>query len=156
MSNITIKLLTPSDRSEWLRLWIGYQTFYKAAISDETTTLTWQRFHDPAVPMYALGAFALDAETGRDTLIGIAHYILHYSCWTQGMYCYLQDLFVDEAVRGHGAGRKLIEELYRTAPQHGADRVYWLTHESNTDAMHLYDKIAAKTGFLQYRKMPLA
>lgn len=31
-------------------------------------------------------------------------------------------------------------------------RVYWLTHESNTDAMHLYDSVAEKSGFIQYRK----
>lgn len=29
----------------------------------------------------------------------------------------------------------------------------WLTHESNTDAMHLYDKVADKSGFVQYRKL---
>ena len=36
-----------------------------------------------------------------------------------------------------------------------ASRVYWLTHESNAQAMLLYDKIADRTGFVQYRKMPL-
>ena len=28
-----------------------------------------------------------------------------------------------------------------------------MTHESNTDAMHLYDKVADKSGFMQYRKL---
>jgi GNAT superfamily N-acetyltransferase len=147
MSTLEIRPLATTDRDAWLPLWRGYQTFYKAALSEEVTTMTWQRFHDPAVPMYALGAFA----DGR--LIGIAHYILHHSCWATGYYCYLQDLFVHDAARGKGAGRALVEALYAMAPQHGADRVYWLTNESNTDAMKLYDKIAAKTGFLQYRKM---
>jgi hypothetical protein len=31
--------------------------------------------------------------------------------------------------------------------------VHWLTHETNTDAMHLYDKIADRSGFVQYRKL---
>ena len=31
--------------------------------------------------------------------------------------------------------------------------VWWLTHESNTQAMHLYDRIADKSGFIQYRKL---
>jgi ribosomal protein S18 acetylase RimI-like enzyme len=34
-----------------------------------------------------------------------------------------------------------------------ASRVWWLTHESNTQAMHLYDRIADKSGFIQYRKL---
>jgi hypothetical protein len=29
--------------------------------------------------------------------------------------------------------------------------VHWLTHESNTDAMLLYDRIATRSGFVQYR-----
>jgi hypothetical protein len=31
--------------------------------------------------------------------------------------------------------------------------VHWLTHESNTDAMQLYERIADSSGFLQYRKL---
>jgi hypothetical protein len=31
--------------------------------------------------------------------------------------------------------------------------VHWLTHESNTDAMKLYDRIADRSGFVQYRKV---
>jgi GNAT superfamily N-acetyltransferase len=151
---LNIRPLESKDRGAWLPLWQGYQAFYTATISDENTALTWQRFHDPAVPMFALGAFAKNAEDAKDeTLLGIAHYVLHYSCWTPSMYCYLQDLFVHERARGQGVGRQLIEALYGIAPQHGADRVYWLTHETNGNAMHLYDKIATKTGFLQYRKM---
>ena len=35
----------------------------------------------------------------------------------------------------------------------GASRVYWLTHETNTDARALYDKLAERSGFIQYRKL---
>jgi len=66
--------------------------------------------------------------------------------------CYLQDLFTAEAARGKGVGRKLIEAVYQRAKAAGASRVYWMTHESNAQAMILYDKVAVKSGFLQYRK----
>jgi hypothetical protein len=37
---------------------------------------------------------------------------------------------------------------------HGLARgFWWLTHESNTDAIHLYDKVADKSGCVQYRKL---
>jgi hypothetical protein len=30
--------------------------------------------------------------------------------------------------------------------------VHWLTHETNSTAMQLYDRIAQRSGFVQYRK----
>ncbi len=35
----------------------------------------------------------------------------------------------------------------------GASRVHWLTHETNTDARALYDKVSERSGFIQYRKV---
>jgi GNAT superfamily N-acetyltransferase len=69
-----------------------------------------------------------------------------------GHSCYLQDLFVEPAQRGHGLGRALIEHVYAQAKARGCARVHWLTHETNLDAMKLYDCIADKPGFVQYRK----
>jgi hypothetical protein len=43
--------------------------------------------------------------------------------------------------------------VYAKAEESGASRVWWLTHETNTDAMLLYGRIAEKSGFLQYRKL---
>ena len=68
-------------------------------------------------------------------------------------YCYLQDLFVACTKRGGGIGRKLIEAVYHKARSLGCSRVYWLTHETNRDAMLLYDRIADRSGFVQYRKI---
>ena len=64
------------ERAEWEPLWHAYQAFYKVVISDETTTVTWARLHDPAEPMGVLGAYV----GGR--LCGIVHYLFHRSCWT--------------------------------------------------------------------------
>lgn len=146
VTTLTIRPLEPSDREAWNPLWAGYQKFYKASIAPEVTELTWQRFHDPAVPVNALGA-VLD---GR--IVGIVHFLLHYSCWTAGPYCYLQDLFTAPGQRGAGIGRALIEAVCEAASRSGADRVYWLTHETNAEAMVLYNKVAERTGFIQYRK----
>jgi GNAT superfamily N-acetyltransferase len=62
-------------------------------------------------------------------------------------------LFVAPARRGGGIGRKLIETVYDKARGLGCSRVYWLTHETNADAMRLYDVIADRPGFVQYRKI---
>ena len=143
----SIRPLRPDERSAWEPLWQGYLTFYGASVPPEATAATWSRFHDPAEPMHVLGAFA-----GSD-LAGIVHYIFHRSTWTTGDYCYLQDLFTAEPARGKGVGRALIEAVYDRAREAGASRVYWLTHETNETARALYDKVADRSGFIQYRKM---
>jgi GNAT superfamily N-acetyltransferase len=135
------------ERAAWESLWKEYQTFYEVALSDEITTTTWSRLHDPAEPMFVLGAYL------GGKLVGIVHSLYHRSCWTIGNYCYLQDLFVAEEARGHGIGRALIEAVASEARAAGASRVYWLTQEGNTTARALYDRVAKRSGFIQYCKV---
>ena len=146
-STVVIRPLGTADRDAWYPLWRGYQAFYQADIAPEVSRVTWARLLDPAEPMG--GAAAID-EAGA--LIGIVHWIFHRSCWTVGDYCYLQDLFVVPGRRG-GVGRKLIEHVYRLARARGCSRVHWLTQESNTEAMKLYDRIGSRSGFAQYRQI---
>jgi GNAT superfamily N-acetyltransferase len=144
---VVIRPVGVDERAAWEPLWKGYQAFYEVALSDETTTVTWARLHDPAEPMYILGAYV----EGR--LAGIVHYLFHRSCWSIGNYCYLQDLFVAEEARKLGIGRALIAAVEREARAAGASRVYWLTQESNASARALYDQVADRSGFIQYRKI---
>ncbi|HLW22938.1 MAG TPA: GNAT family N-acetyltransferase [Steroidobacteraceae bacterium] len=143
---ISIRPLEQADHPEWLRLWRGYQEFYRVQIPDATSAVVFERLLDPEEPMN--GALAL--REGRQ--VGLVHHIRHRSCWTVEDYCYLQDLFVDREVRGAGIGRALIEHVYQVAAAQGCSRVYWHTHESNAEAMVLYNRIAERSGFIQYRK----
>ncbi len=144
---IQIRPFRSGDRESWEPLWQGYLTFYKSTVPSEVTDTTWRRLNDAAEPIHGLAA-VLD---GR--IVGIVHYIFHRSTWTTGDYCYLQDLFTAEEARGRGAGRALIEGVYERAQAQGASRVYWLTHETNTSAQALYDRLATRSGFIQYRKL---
>jgi GNAT superfamily N-acetyltransferase len=143
---VNIRPLEATDQSAWLPLWQGYQDFYRVSIPDGVTSTTWPRLLDPTEPVY--GALAWNG----DKALGMVHFIQHRSCWTAGDYCYLQDLFVAEARRGSGIGRKLIEHVYAMAAGLGCARVYWLTHETNQAAMRLYDRVATRSGFIQYRR----
>ena len=147
MPNDMIQILPLSDHqhAEWLPLWRGYQAFYKVDIPAEVSAVTWSRLLDPQEPMG--GALAWNGPTA----VGLVHHIRHRSCWTVGDYVYLQDLFVSPAARSAGIGRKLIEYVYELAGAQGCARVHWLTHESNTAAMFLYDRVAQRSGFVQYR-----
>ncbi|MCO5145011.1 MAG: GNAT family N-acetyltransferase [Aquamicrobium sp.] len=144
---MNIRMLEAGDRAAWEPLWQGYLDFYKTSLPAEVTETAWRRLLDTDEPVHGLGAFG---EDGR--LMGIAHYIFHRSTWSPTSYCYLNDLFTVPAARGKGVGRALIERLYAEAAAAGATRVYWLTHETNETAQALYDRIADKPGFIQYRK----
>ena len=142
-----IRLAQAHDHAQWLPLWRAYQVFYETTIAEPVTQKTWARFMDPSEPMHC----AVAEQDG--VLVGMVHYILHRSCWTGGDYIYLQDLFAASDIRGKGIGRALIEHVYAAAKAQDCSRVHWLTHESNTDAMKLYDNLAEKSGFIQYRKV---
>lgn len=136
----------PADRTQWEPLWQGYLAFYKTSLPPATTDLTWSRFFDGIEPMHALVA------DQAGSLIGLVHYLYHRSTMMVGPNCYLSDLFTAEAARGKGVGRALIEAVYAAARAAGSSRVYWTTQENNATAMLLYDKVAEKSGFIQYRK----
>ena len=142
---MTCRPLTVTDFADRLPLWNSYLAFYKATVPAATTDVTFGRFTGGTEPM---GGFI--ARDGDGRVLGIVHWILHRSCWTVGDYCYLQDLFVEAGQRGQGLGRRLIEQIYALAGSRECSRVYWLTHETNTSAMALYDQVATKSGFVQY------
>ena len=145
--DVVVRPVGEGERAAWEPLWAGYLAFYNASVPTSTSDVTWRRLHDPAEPMHLLGAYV----DGR--LTGIVHYLFHRSTWTPGNYCYLQDLFVDGGARGLGLVRALIEAVYDKARAAGASRVYWLTQESNAQARILYDQVADRPGFIQYRKI---
>jgi GNAT superfamily N-acetyltransferase len=148
---LSIRPVARQDYDRWLPLWEGYNTFYgrsgPSALSPEITRMTWARFFDAYEPVHALVA------EREGQLLGLAHYLFHRSTISLEPYCYLQDLFTSEAARGKGVARALIRRVYEQAEVAGSPRVYWHTHETNHIAMHLYDKVAERPGFVVYRKL---
>lgn len=144
-----IRPLEAHDRAAWEPLWAGYLSFYETDLAPPITDLTWRRFHDPAEPVHALGAFE---PTDPGALVGICHYVFHRSTWSASSYCYLADLFTAPAVRGTGAGRALIEATADAARDAGAEMLHWQTHTTNATARALYDQVAHHDGFVVYER----
>ena len=145
---LTVRSVEPADFAAWKPLWDGYNAFYgrqgATALPEAVTQTTWQRFHDPAEPVFALVA----ERDGK--LLGLTHCLFHRSTTRIELTCYLQDLFTDPATRGQGVGRALIQGVYARAKAAGIVRVYWHTHETNAAGRLLYDKVAQHLGFLVY------
>lgn len=145
MSDIIIRPIERSDHAEWRRLWTAYLVFYKTSVPEEVYETTWKRLFTTG-EYEPKGFIALI--DGKP--VGLVHYLFHRTCWTVANNCYLQDLFADPEVRGKGVGAALIEAVTREAAKAGVTNVYWMTHETNTTARRLYDRVARLTGFIKY------
>jgi GNAT superfamily N-acetyltransferase len=147
---ILVRPLQRDDQPRWRVLWDGYNAFYgrsgPTALDERITAQTWQRFFDPAEPVHAIVA-ELD---GR--VVGLCHYLFHRSTSRLHDVCYLQDLFTDEACRGRGVGRALIQGVVDAAREAGSSRVYWTTQVTNTAGRALYDQVAEHRGFIVYTR----
>jgi GNAT superfamily N-acetyltransferase len=148
-TEIVIRAVRREDFPAWQVLWEGYNAFYgregSTKLTDEVVRMTWSRFFDSYEPVHAMVA------ERAGTLLGLAHFLFHRSTIHIGPLCYMQDLFTAESARGHGVGKALIGAVYERAAAAGSNRVYWMTHETNSVAMTLYDKVAEKSGFIVYR-----
>ena len=147
--SLEIRAALAADKQRWFILWQGYLDFYKTELSTEQSELTWQRILDPEFNMKC--AVAID----DGLIVGFTTYNLQNSTWSEGGHCYLEDLFVDPAVRGKGVGRALIDHVKSYAIENNCSRLYWNTDEDNATARKLYDTYALESGKRQYR-IPLS
>lgn len=138
--------LAEEDFEAWRGLWAAYNLFYeKPSVPEAITRALWSRLFDPAEPVHALVVGPPGAP------FAFVHYLYHRSTGFLNPVCYLQDLFTAPEARGAGAARALIGAVCEAARQAESPRVYWMTHETNATARRLYDQVAERSGFLQYR-----
>ncbi|MCV3238787.1 GNAT family N-acetyltransferase [Mesorhizobium sp. ZC-5] len=148
MSPIRIRRLAKTDQADWRKLWTAYLAFYETTVPEEVYETTWKRlFTDGEFEPKGFLAL-LD-----DKPVGLTHFIYHRTCWSLTNNCYLQDLFTDPDARGSGAGAALIAAVREDAAAKGIKNVYWMTHETNATARRLYDRVARRTGFIEYDLM---
>lgn len=69
---------------------------------------------------------------------------------------YLKELYVAQAYRRTGAGKLLMEGLYRIAADYGCSRVEWTTDTGNAGAQRFYESLGATplTTKIFYRLTP--
>jgi GNAT superfamily N-acetyltransferase len=141
-----IRKLQDDDQAPWRTLWAQYLAFDGSTLDAAIDSHTWARLLKEGQPMHGALAFA-----GGEA-VGFVHYIFHPSTWSLSDSCYLQDLFVAPTARGKGYGRALISHVCAEAATAGSSRVYWQTQEDNATAIALYEKVAERTSYIQFRK----
>ena len=144
----TVRPLAQSDRADWDRLWTAYLAFYETARPQEIFDTYFARLlgDDPQ------DFNGLVAEVDGK-VVGLTHYLFHRHGWRVENVCYLQDLYADPHVRGHGVGRALIEGVYAASDRAGISSVYWLTQDFNHEARRLYDRIGKLSPVIRYERV---
>jgi ribosomal protein S18 acetylase RimI-like enzyme len=72
---------------------------------------------------------------------GLALLRFRPSLWTAGLECYLAELYVVPALRGHGRGRALMGAAMELARERGADYMELNTGEDDVAARALYESL---------------
>ena len=88
-------------------------------------------------------AFALFAELGGRP-VGYAIYFITFSSYLARPGIWVEDLFVEGATRGHGAGKALLSHVAKIAADRGYGWVEWVTSEHNAKALTFYQRNGAK------------
>lgn len=89
---------------------------------------------------YLLGAPDEDAAPA-----GVCQLRFRHSLWTASEDCWLEDLFVRPASRGHGLGAALVEAAVGRARERGCRRIELDTAEDNATAIALYERCGFST-----------
>lgn len=135
---VRVRPLVQDDFAAWLPLWDGNNDGQRDM---DVTSQTWARLMDSNSAVFGFGA----EDSG--CLIGLVHYILHPTTGSMGDACYMQDVYVDPAVRGKGAGRKLVEAVAAQGKKEGWARLYWIAEADNEAAQALYKDFGVKLNF---------
>ena len=143
-----VRKALPTDVPAILRLIVALATYERepdAVKATEKTLMQTLFAPDPRV-------WAHVAEHDG-AVVGIAIWFLNYSTWTGKPGIYLEDLFVDDAARGLGAGRALFHALAVEAEKLGCARIDWAVLDWNEPAMHFYRAIGGRrqTGWQPWR-----
>lgn len=146
--SLEIRWARPGDEATVLRLVRALATYEREpdAVKATEESLTDTLFAPDAQ------VFAFIAEW-EGTPVGLALWFQTYSTWTGKPSLYLEDLFVDDAGRGRGVARALMQRLAREAKTRGCARIDWAVLDWNVEAMAFYERIGGRrqTGWQPWR-----
>lgn len=139
-----IRPVALADKPDWARLYAGYAAFYKVDQTEAMRDTVWGWLMDPAHTTEGLVA----EQDG--TVIGLAHFRAFARPLSASTGGFLDDLFVDPALRGSGAAEALLQALATEGRKRGWTVIRWITAEDNYRARGLYDRVADRTKWVTY------
>jgi GNAT superfamily N-acetyltransferase len=138
-AELEIGPISADELDELLPLIAAYLRFYEIeGIDNDRNRAFFSRFLAPSEGGLLLGA----RRDGR--LVGYACLYWAFSSTPPAETVLLNDLYVEEAERGTGVGRALIEASAAIGRERGAERLEWTTAPDNRRAQRLYDSLGAE------------
>src|SRR5215470_16061923 len=134
-----IRSARPADGAAFITLVRGLAEFEQLPGPDDAAA---RRLLDGAFgarPHFEL----LVAEVGG-RVQGYALFFEGFSTFLAGPTLWLEDLFVDPAVRGRGIGTELMREVARVAVARGSARLEWNVLDWNEGAQRFYESLGAR------------
>ena len=135
-----IRAAAPGDERGILRLIHALADYEKEPDAVETTEadLTAALFPADGRPT----AYAHVAEVDGE-IVGIAVWFVSFSTWTGRNGIWLEDLFVDPAIRARGLGAGLLAALAKVCTDRGWTRLEWTVLDWNTPSIEFYRSLGA-------------
>jgi ribosomal protein S18 acetylase RimI-like enzyme len=134
-------------RQDWDRLYAGYAAFYKVEQTAEMRDRTWGWIMEGRI----ICLMAVNAD-GRP--VGIAHLREFLRPLVSTVAGFLDDLYVDPAVRGSGAVDDLFAAAKALGRECGWSVIRWITREDNYRARAVYDRLTTRTNWVTYDLAP--
>ncbi len=134
-----IEAVNADNLADVLPLIGEYQAFYQVALIDDARN---HAFFGQFGRDHPHGCLFLYREDGQ--AIGFATVYFCYSSTLVGKVGVMNDLYVRPQQRGQGIGKALIQYAWQYAQTQGAQRLQWVTAQSNQTAQRLYDGLPTK------------
>ncbi|MGG5810698.1 N-acetyltransferase family protein [Falsiroseomonas sp. CW058] len=146
-----MRIVEPAERhrADWERLYAGYAAFYRVEQMPEMRARVWAWITDPA---HEVKAFVAEDAAGR--AVGLAHWRPFARPLSASTGIFLDDLFVDPAMRGQRVADALIEAVTARARERGWSVVRWITADDNYRGRAVYDRLATRTMWITYDRKP--
>jgi ribosomal protein S18 acetylase RimI-like enzyme len=141
VSEPRIWLAGPAEAADVSRLMIAFRNWWKR--------------DTPPDDAFARGIERLLADENTDFLLGsvgdeapsgVCALRYRYGVWLDSIDCLLEDLYVEDAVRGQGLGEALVNAAMARGRERGCGRIELDVNEANTPALGLYERL----GFSSY------
>jgi GNAT superfamily N-acetyltransferase len=128
---VALRAASPRDAADLFRLIQDHAAFEQSAAS-----LTLRDLENILAAEAAPARLIVADNAG--VLLGYAAITFDWSLWRAHRFGHLDCLFVAQAARGRGIGKRLLDEAVRHARSEGVDRLEWQTPTWNEDAIRLY------------------
>jgi GNAT superfamily N-acetyltransferase len=136
---VSIRTATPADAGLILRFITALAEYEKLLDEVEATEADIVRDLFGETPRVFCDIAEIDGAPA-----GFALWFYSYSTFVGRHGIYLEDLFVDPAARGAGAGRALLQNLARRCVDENLGRLEWTVLDWNASAIGFYDGLGAE------------